>query len=325
MLRTFVVAFTLAIIGLPSTASGQAASYLAGITRIDVPWTPAFSALVWYPTRVEGRPWQVGPFSIPASHDAPVATGSFPIILLSHGGGASGGTPLLLGDLSASLARHGFVVLAPFHGRSQLSARPLQAKLALDALLADPRFQPHANAARLGMVGFSLGGAVTLEIAGAVPNLNHIESYCRTHPTDLMSCRNGPDRSHAQSTPLPASASEPLPPIPRLPLRAIALLDPLAVPFQSTELRAVTMPVLLLRPERSEFPGEVNALGLLAGLPHAPKYQTIPGRHFVFTDVCNQVLQSEEPELCSDPPGVSRMIVHAQIESLIAAFFAEHL
>ena len=68
------------------------------------------------------------------------------------------------------LARDGFIVVAPTQigdssGRTEgreagrsLIDRPRQAKKALEAALADPRFSPQADVARIGMVGFSAGG-----------------------------------------------------------------------------------------------------------------------------------------------------------------------
>lgn len=325
-MRALFLAAPLLLIAPVSTALGESESFHAGIARISVPADVPFDMLVWYPTQAEEVPWQVGPFSIPASQNAAIASGHFPIVLLSHGGGATGGTPLLLRELSAYLARQGFMVVAPFHGKTGLAIRPLQVDRALDTLLADPRFRSHAEPTRLGMLGFSLGGAVTLELAGAIPNMAHVASYCSAHPDDVMSCRSAPgggDRNGPTSGQNP-SADKPSPPSP-LPLKAIVLLDPLAVPFQHDELAAVTMPVLLFRPDQSALTGEGNAIGLASELPHPPQYQTVPGGHFIFVDVCTPLLQSSAPEACQDPPGVDRAAIHAGIEAQIGKFFHDTL
>eukprot|EP01037_Dinobryon_pediforme_P029350 gene29350-32953_t len=301
----------------------QSQPHHAGIARIEVPADIPFEALIWYPTDVVGGSWQAGPFPIPATHNAAVADGKFPVVLLSHGGGLGGGSPLVLRELSAYLARQGYVVVAPFHGKTGLSGRPAQIKLAFDAVLADPRFESHLDPARLGMLGFSLGGAVTLELAGAIPNWAHFASFCATHSDDVMSCGHAPDQSSTSPAPRHPSSSATVPL--RLPLKAIVLLDPLAALFQHEDLQAVTMPVLLFRPEQSKLSGDGNAIGLAAALPRAPQYQTLPGGHFVFVDVCPPVLQSEAAEICSDPPGIDRAHVHAGIESMLAAFFGKHL
>jgi predicted dienelactone hydrolase len=321
-MRVALLALALLLFG-PCAMAGTE-QYHAGVERITVSAAVPFDALVWYPTQATEVPWQAGPLPIPATRGAAVAAGRFPVVLLSHGGGVTGSSPLVLGELSSALARNGLIVVAPFHGKVGLAARPLQVRQALDAMLADPRFKLHADPARLGTLGFSLGGAVTLELAGAVPDIVHWVAYCRAHPSDVMSCDHSPDgRSVTATTQIPAMgrAARPSP----LPVKAVVLLDPFGVPFQPDGLSAVTMPVLIFRPESSEFPGEGNAIGLAGALPHPPQYQTVPGGHFIFMDVCTPVMQSASPAACHDPAGVDRPTVHAGIEAKTAQFFHDHL
>lgn len=115
-MRTLLVALTLLLLGEFPAASAQnvAQRYHAGIARIEVPAEVPFTALVWYPTDATEGSWHVGSYSLPARQDAAVSDGKFPNVLLAHGGGSSGGGPLVLSELSAFLARSGFVVVAPF-------------------------------------------------------------------------------------------------------------------------------------------------------------------------------------------------------------------
>lgn len=327
-LRMRGAALVLLCAGWMSVAVAQVEPYRAGIVRITVPADDApFDAVVYYPMNAEGLASQAEPSSAPANRRGAIANGRFPVVLIAHGGGPTGGSPLALSELSTSLARSGVLVLAPFHGKAGLRVRPTQTRLALDAVLADPRLGPHADADRLGMLGFSMGGAVTLELAGATPDFAHFQEYCRTH-SDVMSCDRAPDRNrgdssspaHVPSTLQPSSSSPR-----RLPLKAIALLDPMAALFTREGLRAVTMPVLLFRPEQSRLPGDQNAVGLATALPRSPRYHVLPGGHFVFVDVCRPLAQAAAAEWCSDPPGVDRAAVHADLESTITKFFAENL
>jgi predicted dienelactone hydrolase len=311
----------LLLVGFVTAAVADTVSFHVGIVRITIAAKTPFNALIWYPTLTEEHPWQAGPFSIPASRDAPFAPGRFPVVLLSHGGGLTGGSPLILRELAASLARQGFVVIAPFHGKAGLAVRPLQVTWAWDTVRADPRFAPHIDAARVGMLGFSLGTAVTLELAGAIPNIAHLLEYCATHATDVMSCDHAPGGNGRA----PTASDQPLPAPASLPLKAIVLLDPFAVLFQRAELTAVTMPVLIFRPEQSELPGEANAFALAGELPRKPEFRIIAGGHFIFTDVCGPELRATAPELCQDPVGVDRAAAHAGIEARIGAFFRETL
>jgi dienelactone hydrolase len=78
------------------------------------------------------------------------------------------------------LARAGFIVVAQFHGNvaRTLLVRPVQVAEAFHMVVRDIRFQAHADPARTGATGFSLGGAVALIVAGAVPNEAHLRAYC---------------------------------------------------------------------------------------------------------------------------------------------------
>ncbi len=205
-MRALLLLATLLCIAPVPEASAEADPDHAGISRITVPAGTPFDALVWYPTAAAEVTWDTDGFAVPATHDAPIAPGPFPIVLLSHGGGVGGGKPLILRELSSALARHGFVVIAPFHGTSRLLRRPLQIREAFDEVTADPRFKPHVDAMRLGMVGFSLGTAVTLMLAGATPDFAHLDAYCDAHPTDVMSCDHAPGGGGRRTSAPPAGA-----------------------------------------------------------------------------------------------------------------------
>lgn len=79
------------------------------------------------------------------------------------------------------------------HGKAGLALRPLQVTRAWDTARTAPRFTPHIDAARLSMLGFSLGTAVTLERADAIADTTHLVAYCVAQPTDVMSCDHAPD------------------------------------------------------------------------------------------------------------------------------------
>jgi len=323
-MRILFLTIALLIACVVSTSSAQTTTFHAGIARISVSAEEPFDTLVWYPTQAEEVPWQVGPFAIPASRNAAIAGGQFPLVLLSHGGGQTGGSPLLLRDLSAYLARQGFIVVAPFHGKTRFLGRTLQIKVAVDAMMADLRFKPHAASDKLGMLGFSLGGAVTLGLAGGTPNFKHLAAYCSTRPDDVQSCNAGPgvDKSAGPPTQIQPAASAL--PIPHLPLRGLVLLDPFGVLFDRDDLTEVNMPVLLFRPKQSRQ-GEENTRSLAVGLPQPPQLQYVPGGHFIFADICPPALKAEAPEACEDAPGVDRAAIHRDIEAQIVAFFRDSL
>jgi predicted dienelactone hydrolase len=190
-LRRLVFGFLLVVAGSTSAATDDSKAFRAGVTRMAVQDTTSFDALIAYPTEADEAPIDEGIYNLSAGREAPIA-GSllFPIILFSHGSGRGPGTPLVHGNLLLHLARAGFVVVAPFHpGTPQpFVNRPRQMRRTLDAVLSDPRFTGHVDANRIGVMGFSFGGAVVLIVAGAMPDLPHLSAYCRDHPDDPRAC-----------------------------------------------------------------------------------------------------------------------------------------
>src|ERR1700759_2635985 len=89
----------------------------AGFIRVTVPDAVPFDALIAYPTVATEVPTPAGAFTIAATRDAPIAPGArFPIVLFSHGGIERNETgPIVHQALITSLARRGFIVVAPFH------------------------------------------------------------------------------------------------------------------------------------------------------------------------------------------------------------------
>ena len=119
--------------------------------------------------------------------------------------------------------------------------RPRHIHKALDAVLADPRFSNRADPDRIGMVGFSFGGAVTLIVAGATIDLAHLSAYCRDHPDDSRACGGiATDGSWAKVPPSPKSDDA-------LPLKALVLLEPYGAPFERKGLASLDQPITDLR------------------------------------------------------------------------------
>lgn len=332
-MRRLMLALVLAAI-LAGPAAAGAPPYRAGLARLDFDHDGPMQAFVWYPTEAAEAALHFGPFALAVARDAPVALGRrFPVVLLSHGGG---GTPLLLRDMAAGLARDGFMVVAPFHvgdstaraqGRAEsqrrtrpLSERPKQARLALDAALADARFASQADPRRLGMIGFSLGGYTTLLLAGARPDLARWASFCRERadPADRARVCVGMDGGAAAALSAPDEA------VPAF--KALVLLDPFALPFGPDGLAALTMPLLLYRPEREDvLPARFNALALAASLPRPPLQATLPGGHFALIGSCPAALAAEAPAVCTDDPPIDRTALQRRLRQEIADFLRRSL
>jgi predicted dienelactone hydrolase len=150
-------------IGLPLSAPIE--PYAVGwrtvaLQRGDRPLPTA----IWYPA--------AGPPGGVLSHDAAVATGRFPIVLLSHG---LGGQPEGFVDLAQALAGDGFVVAAPAYpytrkgskvDRNDVRNQPADGSFVLDEVaklgrrMGDP-LAGHLASSRMCAAGFSAGGTTT--------------------------------------------------------------------------------------------------------------------------------------------------------------------
>lgn len=307
-MRLLLLSLLLAVAGI-STAWADPRSFHAAIARIKVQDTTPFDAVIVYPTEA-------------AEVDAAVAAGArFPVVLFSHGGGRGPGTPLVHRDLLLHLARQGFIVIAPFHPASAqpFVDRPRHVHKALDAALADPRFTKHADRDRIGMVGFSFGGAVTLIVAGASIDLAHLSAYCRDHPDDSRACGGiATDGSWAKVPPSKKSDDA-------LPVKALVLLEPFGALFERKGLGSLDLPILIYAASQSDLRPEGNALALAKALPRLPQQVTVPGSHFVFVDPCSPIMAAQAPDVCRDPPGTDRAAIHQRFRREIADFLRANM
>jgi predicted dienelactone hydrolase len=150
---------------------------------------------VYYPSTeagVAGLPMdvvQVGGIALattPAFRDAPLAPGSFPLVLFSHGNGGIRFQSFFFG---AHLASHGFVVASPdHHGNTFLDAaqdvedpdsalnRPLDMSFLIDELTVFAAekgnfFEGAIELEKIGMSGHSFGGYTAFALAGGAFDL----------------------------------------------------------------------------------------------------------------------------------------------------------
>jgi len=130
---------------------------------------------LWYPAEVATGRMTIGPFTMNASRGAPIGSGRYGLVLLSHG---TGGGRLNHRGTAIRLAEGGFIVAAPEHagdswrdkrysGTSEnWRRRPRQLSAILDRLLGDAEFGPRIDPARIGALGHSAGGYSVLALIG---------------------------------------------------------------------------------------------------------------------------------------------------------------
>ncbi len=287
----------------------------AGFRRlavIDEAQGVTFPLLVLFPSFAPEHELRIGPYTLDVACDAPVAEGTFPLVVMSHG---TGGSPLTFRTMAQHLARRGFVVALPEHaGNSRnddtlahtdanLARRPRHVRLAIDRLYADPTLGPTLAPDTVAIVGHSMGGYTALAVAGGRPTAFAHES---------------PDgRAHAV----------PVTPDPRV--RALVLLAPATPWFLSpgalTEVRA---PILMLTAEHDPHTPEGHAEIVRRGLPPSVRveHRVIAGAgHFSFQSPFPPAMAAPGFLPAQDPPGFDRASFQATLHADVEEFLREAL
>jgi predicted dienelactone hydrolase len=254
-------------------------------------------ALLHYPCAQPSRLTPFGPYELDVSVDAPIAPGTFPLAVISHG---SGGSPLLYRTLSLLLARNGFIVALPRHPGNSLgdndladsiqifSERPRQLIALLDAVLGDTEVGTAIATGPVAAIGHSLGGYTVLSVAGGQP-------WSRSR--------------------------QPIPVAHDSRLGALVLLAPACGPFLAPRsLAAVSAPILALTAEHDALTPDAQIRAALAGVadPSRVTIHTVPNAgHFSFLSPFPQAMHSPQFAPALDPSGFDRERFHQWFPGLI--------
>ena len=284
-------------------------------------------ALAFYPSTAKEGSSRIGSYQVDATENAKIASGHYPLLMLSHG---NTGTPLALHDLATALARKGFVVVAVLHPGdnykdhsrlgtlSNLYGRPMQISAAISATLHDRHLSPHVLGDEVGVMGYSAGGETALILAGAQPDLERLRRYCQERPNDRDACTTQGELIADRDDLVPSAD-------PRV--HALLLLAPLSLMFGRQTLADVHVPVLLYSGDDDTlvFPDK-NADALARKLPVAPEFKVIAGAgHFVFMAPCTDEQMATMPGLCTDAEGVDREDIHRDLIEEAGRFFRQSL
>lgn len=267
---------------------------------------------------------QVGEYPIAGAKDLPIASGTYPLVAISHG---HGGTNLGHHDLASALARHGYVVVTMEHigdsYRDTSGARTARVALgranqvssAIDAALADPIVGAHIDKDHIGVAGFSMGGWTSLLVVGAKPDFARFRGYCARHPDDKEMCGEAVSLS---LPPLKATHD------PRV--KAAFAMAPFAIPFGPDAFTGVTAPIYLYwaTEDRMLLPDE-NAKNVMAAPTLRTKTAIEGAGHFVFLAPCSAEMTAHIAEICTDAPGIDRTKWHTKIDADAVAFFDHEL
>lgn len=325
----------LALMLTATTAHAEIPGYDRMDVRTDHRAYPV-AASVWYPKGSVTYKSRIG--DNPIFHGTPVfvgpqvAAGRHPLVLFSHGsGGSMDGSAWLL----SALANRGAMVLAVNHPGStsgdssprrsvRLDERAADLSAALDALLAEPAFAAHVDMDKIITVGFSLGGATALNLAGMRLDAGRYGAYCAD--AGRMDCaffaKGGVDFA-ALPDGFSADMRDPR-------VTATVAIDP-AFTYVATDesLSQMALPVGLINLGKANRLSAADVSdagsGFVARLPNAAYAELSPANHFTFLPECKdraEAMLAEEGEdpICSDPVGSDRRAIHQAIADQIAAF-----
>ncbi|WP_428674127.1 alpha/beta hydrolase family protein [Roseibium sp.] len=311
------------------------------------------TVLVWYPAHPGGEPVLVGDDRIfegtPAHRGAPPVAAPHPLILLSHGSGAS---VQKMAWIATALAAKGFVVAGPNHpgttsGDStpedtpKLWERTDDLATVLSTLSADPDWTRAIDPNKVGLLGFSLGGSAVLETAGATASLDAYVSYCETYP-QMPDCRwfaggrayiggeefavEAYDLRRVDRARFEEGKRDPR-------ISAVVAVDPgLATAFEAGSIARIGIPLHFINLGQPEtIPVGVSSDRLAEAAPNAKLDRVRGAVHFSFLPVCKPSAAAfmksvgETDTLCEDGGDRPRAELHAELTDMIVRSFEQSL
>lgn len=333
------------VIGTTLAASNSFAAEV-GVRTLELPSQARgrnLAVTLWYPAGDGGKPDLFGDNRIfkgsAASKDAAFPDGQFPLVLLSHG---SGGRTEAMGWLAVELAKAGFIVAGPNHpgttsGDSlpaetpKLWERTQDLSTVINYLTGNSAFAGHVDTDRIGVVGFSLGGAAAMEIAGARANLEAYARYCDTYTkwdcawyaggrgyvddeavdVEKLDLRQI-DKARFEQSNLDQR------------IKAAVMIDPgLAQAYVAQSLKEIKIPMSFINlGSEGEVPTAVLADHLAALVPDSTYVTVKNSDHFSFLPACKEnasafLKSTGEVDPICEETSRARTDIHAEVSNLV--------
>ena len=288
------------------------------------PGHPPLAAAIWYPTTANPGFALLGLAGEKVATDGAVAGNRLPLIVFSHGTGAS---QFSHADTALALAQNGFVVIAPLHtgdnfqdgsdvGKPDwLLNRSRHVGRAIDMAITSWKDRSHIDSNRVGVFGFSAGATTALISVGGAPDLQRIASHCAEHP-EFVCKLTTPEKYRHLKPQLWHSDRR---------IRAAVIAAPgLGFTFTAARLSAVHVPVQLWQgAEDQTVPSATNAALIRQYLAEPPEMHLVPGAvHYSFLAPCGLF---SPPQLCRDSEGFDRRAFHKTFNDAVVNFFRTKL
>ncbi|BFM50600.1 dienelactone hydrolase [Marinomonas sp. THO17] len=329
---------------------------LVGLQNVEV-YSPSrqekVSIKVWYPSASVGKPTLLESSRIFKGSlvlkEGRVAPGHYPLVIMSHGSGANNDS---MAWLAIALSRSGFIVAAPNHpGSSTGDSTPVDTPklwqrtddlaLVMTFLTETWSARHNLDTTKIGVLGFSLGGAAAMSLVGAKVHLDKYVDYCDKYPSmadchwfdSLIGYVDGKqvamapfdlrltDKRKFEQSNLDDR------------VRAAVLVDPsMALAFEMNQLRHIDVPMHFINlGHPNKVPVSVDASLLASSVSNGQLNNVLEATHFSFLPECKKGAKAfleaigEEDRLCDEVGIRSREDLHTELIYLIRRAFKRSL
>lgn len=296
---------------------------------------------IWYPTKdtTKQNITTEYPFKLPpTSKDAEIASGKFPLIMLSHG---TGGNRISQMWLACELAGNGYIVASVDHYGNTLDNkipenfvkvwdRPLDVSFAIDRLLTESQWVAAIDTTQIGMAGFSLGGYTTIALAGGTLNYELLKEFSNTKEGKVeFDLPELGDVSKFITPEIIELGNKEYRSLKDYRISAFVAMAPaIGQGFNDkNQFKSVDKTVLIIGGQNDErTPVKTNAKHY-NGLINGSKYIELKGQvgHYIFMNEAKKGLKKNAPIVFKDDKSVDRKEIHENISKMIVKFFNNEL
>jgi predicted dienelactone hydrolase len=292
---------------------------------------------LWYPTTGKAEEEQSGFVRMPTARNAAISSGTFPLVLFSHG---TGGGRLTVEWFCSGLASQGYIVAAVDHFGNTFDnpipeefvkfwERPQDIRFVLDQIL-QTEVAASIDKNKIGAAGFSLGGYTAIALAGATMDFEAIKNFFNTETgkkeADIpempgLTSFLGKPEIHASFKQAPSLKDKRI--------KSVFVMSPaVGQTFPDKEnFKDVSIPVYIVAAAKDQIaPLKTNAAHY-AKMLRGSIYKTLGGEagHYVFLNEAKEFLKQEASLFFVDPPGVDRKAIHDQTLHLALEHFSNTL
>jgi predicted dienelactone hydrolase len=254
-----------------------------------------------------------------------LSSGKRPLIVMSHG---NFGSRFSLGWLAVQFVKSGYVVLSASHpgtmagdqsaaGRYRLWDRSRDISFAIDEVLNNPRWNTLIDESRIGFVGHSFGGWIGVSLAGGRYDPARQRAFCeRAQKRDLYCAGTLKDNIAGVPTNDAGDSFRD----DRIKAFYIMGSGP-GQGFIRESLESISAP---FRVDTAQFDDVLEPQAnssTLARHTRGAREVMRPAGHFVYAPECIGPVPAEARQICNDPAGVDRALVHEQVARDAVDFF----